>query len=129
VADDHADRRRQPPQPLVVAGLLRDVREQVAEPLAREAQEAPLGVAAQVDLRDRERDELRVGELWAPPCTAASRQEIVHQHVKCGEQAVKVGAHEATSVVDVAIATPTFDSRVRSPRAVATLTGDSESLI
>jgi hypothetical protein len=43
-------------------------------------------------------------------------QEIVHAHVKCGEQSVEVGEHETTSVVDVAIATPPFGALVMSPR-------------
>jgi hypothetical protein len=59
----------------------------------------------------------------------ARRQEIVHQHVKCCEQAVKVGVHEATSVVDVALATPTFDSRPISPRAATTPRANSESVV
>jgi hypothetical protein len=37
--------------------------------------------------------------------------------------------HEATSVVDVAEATPTFDSLVMSPRAEPTHGANSESLI
>jgi hypothetical protein len=48
---------------------------------------------------------------------------------KVREQAVKVGEHEATSVVDVAIATPAFDSRPISPRVVATARANSESVI
>lgn len=58
-------------------------------------------MAVQEDLRHSERDELGIGDLWATPCTGTPGQEIVHQHVKCGEQAVKVGGHEATSVVEL----------------------------
>ena len=58
MADDQADLAGQCPQPLVVAGLLGDVREQVPEVFARQAQEPPLGPAVQQNLRDRERDEL-----------------------------------------------------------------------
>jgi len=86
-------------------------------------------MASQHDLRDGERDELRVCDSWTPACTGSSRQEIVHQHIKCDEQAVKVGEHETTSVVDVAIATPTFDSPPMSPRAPANPGTKSESVI
>ena len=101
----------------------------MSEPAAGKAQKPPLGVAAQHDLGDRQRDELRVSDLRASSCTAARRQEIVHQHVKCDEQAVKVGGHEATSVVDVALATPTFDSPPISPRTAIPPRANSESVI
>lgn len=99
------------------------------QPPACEAQKPPLGMAVQQDLRDSERDELGVADPRATPCTGASGQEIVHQHVKCDEQAVKVGEHEATSVVDVAIATPTFDSPPTTPRARPKPHANSESII
>jgi hypothetical protein len=120
------DLGRQPPQPLVVARLLGDVGEQVPEPPAGEAQEAPLGGAVEEDLGNGERDELGVGEPWPATGTRARRQEIVHRHIKCGEQGVEFGEH-AASLVDVADATPNFGARVMSPRA--TPRGNSESLI
>jgi hypothetical protein len=127
MVDDQADPGRQPPQALVVAGLLRDVGEQVPEPPAGEAQEAPLGRAVEEDLSDGERDELGVGDPRPATRTGAPGKEIVHRHIKCGEQGVEFGAHEATSVVDVAGATPNFGARVMSPRATGDR--DSESLI
>jgi len=90
----------------------------VPEPLSGQTQERTLLGALQDDLRDRQGDELGVADPWAFACTAPRGQEIVHHHVKCGEKVVKVGVHEATSVVGVAIATPTFDDLARSPRAL-----------
>jgi hypothetical protein len=81
------------------------------------------------DLRHGERDQFRAADLWGPACTPPGGQEIVHQHVKCGEKVVKVSVHEATSVVDVALATPTFDGLLMSPRAASTAAINSESLI
>jgi hypothetical protein len=86
-------------------------------------------VALQQDLGDRERDELRRGDPWASACTASGRQEIIHQHIKCGEKVVEVGEHEATSVVDVALATPTFDGPPFPPGPATMATTNSESLI
>jgi hypothetical protein len=101
----------------------------MAELLAREAQEPALGVALQQDLRDRERNELRGGDLWASACTTSGGQEIIHQHIKCGEKVVEVSEHEATSVVDVAIATLTFDDLSFPPGPAITAATNSESLI
>jgi hypothetical protein len=56
-------------------------------------------------------------------------QEIIHQHIKCREKVVEVGEHEATSVVDIAIATPTFDGLLNTPRAATMAAANSESLI
>ena len=60
------DLRRQRTQPLVEAGLARDVREQVAQPALGQAQEAPLLGTVEEDLRDREADQLGVGDPWPP---------------------------------------------------------------
>ena len=129
MVDDHADLRGESAQPLVVAGLLGDVGEQMGKAPVGQAQKPPLRMALQEDLGDRQRDELGVGDLRATACTAACRQEIVRQHVKSGEQAVEVGVHQATSVVDVAVATPAFDSLNAYPRAAPTRGLNSESII
>lgn len=95
------------------------------EPLAREAQKAPLGGAVEEDLRDRQGDELGVGDPRLAARALPARQEIVGQHIKSGEKGVEVGEHEA-SLVDVALATPSFGAlRAASLRRP----GDLESVI
>ena len=60
---------------------------------------------------------------------AARRQEIVHHHINCGEKGVEFGEHEATSVVDVASATPNFGALLMSPRTSPPRGRNSESVI
>src|SRR5919108_80299 len=112
----------------VVARLAGDVGEQVAEAGAREAQKAALLGAVEQHLRGRQRDDFGVGDPRRAAAPAAARQEIVGQHIKSGKQAVEVGEHEVTSVIDVALTTPTFDSRVMSPR-LRIASGNSASTI
>ena len=103
------DLGRQRPDALVVAGLLRDVGEEVAEAATGEAQEAPLVGAVEEDLGDGERDQLGVGDPRRAARSAALRQEIVGEHIKCGEKGVEVGEHVA-SLVDVAVSNAPFDA-------------------
>ena len=77
-------------------------------------QEPPDVGDSQKHLGHRQGDELGVAdERWAPP-PAPARQEIVDTHVKCGDEGVNVGVHEA-SMVDVAFATPPFGALTTSP--------------
>src|SRR3954447_20269615 len=87
------------------------------KPPSRQGQELAVVADRQEDLRDGQGDELGVGDPRRTAGPTAPGQEIVHAHVKCREQSVEVGEHETTSVVDVAIATPTFGALVKSPRA------------
>jgi hypothetical protein len=86
-------------------------------------------MTVQQDLRDRERDQLGRRDPWASSCTPSGGQEIIHQHIKCGEKVVEVSEHEATSVVDVALATLTFDDLSFDPGPAITAATNSESLI
>ncbi len=95
------DLRRQCPHPLVVAGLLGQVGEQVREVGVGEAQEAPLGGDVEQHLGDGQAGQLGVGDPRVSPCARPAWQEFVREDVKCGQKGVKVGGHEATSVVDV----------------------------
>jgi hypothetical protein len=102
-AEHERDLAGERPHALVVTRLLGQIREQMPEPLAREAQEPTLRRAAQQDLRDRQADQFRVGDRRAAPCTRPARQDLVGQHVKCRQKVVEVGDHAATSVVDVGV--------------------------
>jgi hypothetical protein len=53
-------------------------------------------------------------------------QEVVDEHIKCRDEGVEVGAHEA-SLVDVAVATSDFGALIVSPRGA--VAGSSESII
>jgi hypothetical protein len=116
VGDDAGDRRGQRAQALVVAGLLGQIGKQVGQSPARERQELAVVGDRQEHLRDRQGDELGVADPGRMARTAALGQEIVHPHVKCGDESVEVGVHEA-SVVDVAIGNASFGALVMSPRA------------
>jgi hypothetical protein len=117
MGDDPSDRRGQRAQALVVAGLLGQIGRQVPKPPPRQGEELAVVGDRQEHLRDGQGDELGVGDARGMPRPAALGQEIIDAHVKCREQSVEVGEHETTSVVDVAIATPTFGALVMSPRA------------
>src|SRR5215211_743895 len=93
---------------LVVARLLRQVGEQVPEPVGGEGEELAVVGEPHEDLGDRQGDELGIADPGRAPRTAAPGQEIVGENVNCREKGVELGVHEATSVVDVALTTPSF---------------------
>jgi len=86
-------------------------------------------VASRQDLCDCERDQLGAADRRASARTAPGGQEGVHQHGKCGERVVEVGAREATSGVDVAVATPTVDGLSFPPGPAIVAATNSESVI
>jgi hypothetical protein len=86
------------------------------KPPARECKELPVVGNPQEHLSDGQRDQLSVGDPGRMPRPPALGQEIVNPHVKCGDESVEVGVHEA-SLVDVAISNASFGALVMSPRA------------
>ena len=88
----------------------------MAEPPTGEGQEAPVVWTVEEHLGDGKRDELGVAELRRGTRAAALWQEIVQPDVKCGDEGVEVGAHEA-SLVDVAVATSGFGALTNLPRS------------
>ena len=97
------------------------------EPVLREREELAVVGEPHEHLRDRQRDELRVGDPGRTARPHPLGQEIVHAHVKCRDEGVEVGVHEA-SLVDVASATPPFGVLVMSP-STELPTRNSESTI
>ena len=83
------------------------------KPIAGHRQKPAITRAVQQDLRHRQTDDLRVTRPGRAPNPTPLGQGIVHQHVKCREQGVEVGVHEA-SKVDVARATPTSAPLLRT---------------
>jgi hypothetical protein len=123
VRDDLRDPGTERTQALVVGGLLGQIREQMREPVARDREKAPVIGDPQEHLRDRERDELAVSDLRRaarPRARRQSEQEVIDAHVKSDDEGVEVGVH-AASMVDVAIATPTFGALVMTPRSESTI--------
>jgi hypothetical protein len=81
----------------VVGGLPGQVGEEVAEPSAREAQPAALGVAAEQDLGDGQADQLGVGEARGSARTLPGAQldeEVVDSDVECHDEGVEFGVHK-----------------------------------
>jgi len=80
----------------VVGGLPGQVGEEVAEPTAREAQPAALGVAAEQDLGDGQADQLGVREAGrsARTLTAAKLdEEVVNLDVEFHDEGVELWCH------------------------------------
>lgn len=117
------------PQPLVIARLLGKIEKQVPQPPAREREKLTIVRDPKKHLRHREHNKLSVSDARSASRSAAFGQEVIHAHVKCREKGVKVGEHEATSVVDVAIATPSFGALLMSPRRNPTRRSNLESTI
>jgi hypothetical protein len=80
----------------VVAGLVRQVGEQVAEPPAAHPQPVMLRPRAQQHLGDRQAHKLGVGQLpgTARPPLARFDDVIVDRHVQCRQEGIEVCSHE-----------------------------------
>jgi hypothetical protein len=114
VGEHPGDRRSQGTHALVVAGLLGQIGKQVSQSPAGQREELAVVRNREKHLRDSQRDELTIGDLLRTARTLPRRQEIVNTHVKCDDEGVEVGVHEA-SLVDVALSNASFGALVMSP--------------
>jgi hypothetical protein len=94
IVDAAPDLRRERAQPTVVARLVDQLREQVAQPPPRQRQELTIVGHAQQDLRDRERDQLAIGQLRRTSGATTGLQEVVDLHIECDDEGVEGGEHE-----------------------------------
>jgi hypothetical protein len=99
--DQPADRGRQLAQPLVVTGLLRQIREHGPQMCAGITQPAGLTGEPEQSLHHAQRHQLGVGEPgcdpdpWPPRQTRRfALQQIIHTHLKCGREGVQIGVHD-----------------------------------
>jgi hypothetical protein len=97
----------------------------MTQPCAGKPEEAPLGRAVEEHLSDGEREDLRISDARLTARAGTLGQEIICEHIKCDEQGVEVGRHEASLVV-VALATPDFDAQPEDHSSAAI---NSESII
>jgi hypothetical protein len=64
------------------------------QPELREPDPAPLAVDFQQHLRDRQTDQLGIGQSWpAAPALACRNHMIVDLHMECGQEGVQVVRH------------------------------------
>ena len=99
---------------LQVAGPVGQQREQVRELLARDLQEARVGGDPHDRLRDRERDDLRVGQD-PPGVLRRLRQEIVSGTEHSNQQQVEVGEHRGPLGSTARIGAADFDLTAAGP--------------
>jgi hypothetical protein len=95
VVHRRGQQRRGGLEPLVVAGLLGQVGEQVPEPGVAQAQPVVLGTGAQQYLGHGQAHQLRVGQLLglAGPGVARRDHVVVDLHVQCGQEGFQVWRH------------------------------------
>jgi transposase InsO family protein len=91
--DHPADQRPGVAQALVVARLLGQVGEQVAQVLAGIADPVPLAGEVQQYLRDRQAQQFGVGEPGRAPDSALTGDLIVNEHIQCGQEGVEIVVH------------------------------------
>src|SRR5450631_1519139 len=95
------DQRSGTAQPLVIAGLLGQVREQVPQVSVGVPQPAGLGGEPQQGLHDGKGDQLSITQLRVNPHVRAARrelrrflQQVICLHVQCSREGIQVGRHK-----------------------------------
>jgi hypothetical protein len=113
-AQQPLDRGAQAPAALEVAGLGGELREQVAQLLARDGEKAPIGGDGHDRLGHAQRDDLRVCDA-SLGVLRLLRQEIVSRHVNGSEQQVEVGVQRGPLRSAMLVSTADFDPAAEKP--------------
>ena len=107
-ADHPLDQAEPGPQPLVITGLLRQVREHASQVLAGVTQPVRFGGEAQQRLRHRQAHQLGVGQYRRPAQPARSSQFVVDLHVQCGDEGLDVVGHTPANETLTLYGSPDF---------------------
>jgi len=112
------------PAALVVGGLGGKAREEVRQAPARDRQETALARDPKQHLRHHQADELVVADEPGSSASALGlrrrRKERAGSAIDCDQEGVEVGVTHCGLLVDIALATPTFDTLVSAPYPVIT---------
>jgi hypothetical protein len=116
--------RRRGLEPLVVAGLMRQVGEQMAQPPVAHPQPVMLRPRTQQYLGHGQAHQLGIGQLFRlAPATASGRDHvIVDLHVQCRQEGVQVVRHSRSSSGDAC--STQLRSRLRHPAVDRTVMTD-----
>ena len=94
VPDHLLDQWQRGTQPLVVARLVRQVRETTAQVAEGKADPPVLTVEAQQRLRHRQAHQFRLAEPGRAPRPAVFHQPVVDLHIQCRHEGVQISVHE-----------------------------------
>jgi hypothetical protein len=95
IPDHLLDQRQRGAQPLVVTGLVRQVRKGAAQMAGGEPEPPVLAAEAQQRLRHRQAHQLGLAEAGRAARPAVFHQHVVDLHIQCRHEGVQISVHES----------------------------------